>query len=149
MPDNDTNARLNALLIELRCSLLHYAGECRPWIDFGEEAEGEKVDGLIRRQDGQVTRLAELLYDRDWPVDFGNYPTEYALHHDVALDYLLKLLIEHEEALVAEMEDLRRTVADDDPEGAGMLEGMIDEERGILDELKTLADSQATAGAAR
>lgn len=147
MTPDGRNSLLNQLLINLCRSLLQYAGEAWPWIRLEDTWEREKVEELVARQQRGIGRLAELLAERDWPVDFGSYPTEYSDLNYIALDYLIEQLIANEEALIADLEETIRTCAED-PEAVQLLNEILDEQRQIVAALKQLRQERSTGAAA-
>ena len=147
MAETAINSNLNTLLINLTRSLLQYVGEASPWSQDGAETEQRTIDDLVARQRAQVAALTEFLSARNWPIDFGSYPTEYTDLHYVALDYLLSQVIDNEESLVGDLEGLLETCADD-AEVVSLLEPILAEQRAIVSKLKELAASCAKGSAA-
>lgn len=146
MIDPQQNARLNALLVRLYRSLLQYVIECWPWAGADESAEQQAVLEMVAEQQAHVGKLAELLAERGWPIDFGNYPTEYTDLHYVALDYLLGELVADETELIA---DIARTLAESaaDRAAVALLTGLLESERRHLVRLRTLAAAHPAATA--
>ncbi len=140
MSDVSTYAALNDLLINVGRSLLQYVGECWPWADAHKDEAQRKIQELVKQQERQIAQLTELLYEADWTIDFGSYPTEYTDLHYVALDFLLDQLIHNQESLV---EDARRTLpACEEHPGAEKLVAEIQRgQESIAQELKALANS--------
>lgn len=137
MPDDTHNALLNQLLINLGRSLLQYVGEAWPWTSDPNAPERKTINELVLRQQAQIIKLADLLAERDWPVDFGAYPTEYTDLHYVALDYLTSQLIENEDGLISDLEKSIQACSDD-PEVVELLKRILDEQREIVRALKDL-----------
>ncbi|MGQ0633520.1 MAG: ferritin-like domain-containing protein [Planctomycetaceae bacterium] len=137
MPDARHNAALNDLLVRLYRSLLQYAVECWPWTDETQADEHRAVEELAARQRVQVGRLAELLDERQWAIDFGNYPDWSELHY-VSLDYLLQKLIDEQKAVVEQVKAAQAAVAGDAEGVAFVVEILVGEERHLA-KLKELA----------
>ena len=80
-----------------------------------------------------------MLYEADWTIDFGSYPTEYTDLHYVALDFLLDQLIHNQLALV---EDARRTLpaCEGHPEAEKLVGEIQKTQESIAQELQALAN---------
>ncbi|HVW00812.1 MAG TPA: hypothetical protein VHB77_10740, partial [Planctomycetaceae bacterium] len=96
------NALLNAVANALYRSLLQYAEECWPW-SGGLHGSNERaaVHALSRAQREHVGQIVELLDNRNWTVDFDNYPYDFTNLNYVGIDYLVQKLIADEERLLA------------------------------------------------
>ena len=137
MNDSPALTRINDLVVDLGRSLLQYACEAWPWTASKAAGElRELVERVAARQRESVRGLAEFLDATGEPVDFGVYPDEYTSLHYVAIDYLLDLIVQNEEALVAECEEVQRELAGD-PLAAPLLEEVTGHERQILAELRS------------
>jgi hypothetical protein len=132
------DAKLNDLLVELGRSLLQYADESWPWARTNEAAAEKTVRDAAARQREHVGRLADLLADRNWPIDFGNFPTDYTDLHFLSLDFFLPRLAEAQDDDVAELDEAVHSCADD-PEAVELLKDVLAGEREIAASLKTLA----------
>ena len=141
------NAALNDALIALRHSLLQYAGEAWPWSDPATDADYRTVRELVERQESYVARIAELLVARHWTIDFGMYPAEYTDLHYVALDYMLRLLVESESVVLNVIEETLRQCADD-IEAYRLLQDAATDQREIVARLRSLAESRRETAAA-
>lgn len=138
-----SNIRLNDLLIEIGRSLTQYAAESWLWSGEGAEQTRAVVQRLVDGQREAVGRLANLLAERGCSIDFGTYPTEYTSLHYVALDFLIRQLIENQNGVIAECEALLMETQGD-PQAYPLLQQILASERSNLDELRKLAaDPQA------
>ncbi len=137
MSNASTYAALNELLINVGRSLLQYVGESWPWADADKGEAHRKVQDLVQRQKRQIRQLVELLYEGEWTIDFGSYPTEYTDLHYVALDFLLDQMIHNQQALV---EDARRTLAacEGHPEALKLVAEIQKTQESIAQELEAL-----------
>jgi hypothetical protein len=134
------DAKLNDLLVDLGRSLLQYADESWPWANSGEAAAEQTVRAAAAEQRDHVARLADLLADRAWAIDFGNYPTDYTDLHFLSLDFFLPRLAAAQAALVAELDDAVHGCVDD-PEAVALLRDVLTGERDIATRLTALAKS--------
>ena len=133
MIDNQKNAELGQLLIDLARCLLQYVGECWPWTGDHDLAQ-RTIEELVSRQKEKIGCLAALLNQRRQLVDFGAYPTEFTDLHYLALDHLLQRIIEDEESLIGV---LQQAVGDcaEDVEVARLLDQISAGERKNLEQL--------------
>ena len=140
MSENDTNHRLNGLLIDLEKSLLQYVGECWPWTSAHGRSIREDVQELVARQQSDATRLAQFLIERDHPLESGAYPTEYTRLHYTALAFLLGELDRNQSAIASRVQ----AVAGSELNGAGadLVNEISTSEQQIQTRLRELA-SQA------
>jgi hypothetical protein len=136
------NEALNQVLVNLDKSLLSYVSEAWPWTSNGEAAVQPKVAELVARRRENVARLADLLIAREWPIEFGAYPTAYTDLHYVALDYLLALLVEDEKQVATGLEQAVGAAAGD-AEAAELLRAILAEERDASSQLQALARSRS------
>jgi hypothetical protein len=143
----ERNAELNQLLINLNRSLLQYVGEAWPWTADADSSEQRTIARLVERQKAWIARLADLLAERGWTIDFGVYPTEYTDLHYVALDYLLKSLLSNQTALLA---DVAQTLmfCRDDVEASTLLNGIRSDQDAALRQLEELAAGRRNGAAA-
>lgn len=140
MPDANSNAALNDLLVLVGRSLLQYAIECWPWAGADDDPEHRAFEELSHDQRATASRIAILLDKRGWPVDFGLYPDWSELHY-VSLDYLLKKVIADEEELVAAIERAA-PACQSDPEAKAIVSELLADEKQRLARLREIASSR-------
>ncbi len=92
MTNLPTESTINGVLIALSRSFLQYVAESRPWVDEVDRGIEEQVQALAARQRQDVGEIVQLLIDRDWPIDFGSFPTEYTDLHFISLSTLFDRL---------------------------------------------------------
>lgn len=145
MVESHLNEVLNEILVGTSRSLLQYVGECWPWTEKRDDRERATVAGAVYRQREGVQQLADLLRDRNWPTDFGAYPTAYTDLHFVELDYLLPQIVASEKALSG---DLERAVERcfSDPAAVDVLRGMLDSQVKIVRDLEGLVGTRSGSG---
>jgi hypothetical protein len=131
------DAKLNDLLVDLGRSLLQYADESWPWANSGEATAERTVRAAAAEQRDHVARLADLLADRNWAIDFGGYPTDYTDLHFLSLDFFLPRLAAAQAALVTELDDAVHGCIDD-PEAVTLLRDVLTGERDIATRLTAL-----------
>ena len=92
MTNLPTELTINSAVIVLSRSFLQYVAESWPWVDKADRGAEEQVQALAARQRRDVAEIVQLLVDRDWPIDFGSFPTEYTDLHFISLSTLLDRL---------------------------------------------------------
>jgi|GEM_PF-226087 len=143
------NRELNDVLIRLYRSLLQYAGEAWPWSDVLAGApERIAVDELAAEQRREVDAIAEVLGERRWPIDAGNYPSQYGDLHYVALEHLLQEIIRDEEDLIDFIQEVAEKCGTSSPERR-LLQEILQAERGHLRRLRELADGANASASAK
>ena len=133
------SARLNNLLIRIRCSLIQYAGESWPW--SADPAAQTVVLQVVEEQKTLVARLAALLEKRGHWIEWGVYATEFTSLHYVSLKYLLgRLTVSQRELVVAGRAILKESVGDQEASSlAGEILATLEREQLALDRLNTPA----------
>ena len=135
------NELLNQVLIVMGRSLLQYAPQAWPWVGNGSNGVRSAIDGLIADQTSRVQKLADLLDDRRWTIDFGTFP-DYTNLHFLALDYVLPHLVDNEKTVVREIElALPRCIGD--AEGAALLTEILNGERATLSKLESISNKRS------
>ncbi len=144
MSEAPQNARLNEVLIHILRGLLQYSAECWPWSRADEEQERNAIQRMVAEQQAEVQQLCDLLNEREYPIDFGTYPTQYTDLHYVSLDYLLDNLVNEQAQLV---QDVQQAVTDcsGDPQAVELLQLIQPRVKTHLEQLKELAAAR-TAG---
>ncbi len=92
MASSQSESVLNSVLIDMARGFLQYVAESWPWVDEAHESIRMEVDALAARQRQDVRLIAELLTGREWPIDFGSFPTEYTDMHFISLSTMLDSL---------------------------------------------------------
>jgi hypothetical protein len=137
MQQNDV---LNQVLVVTGRSLLQYSADCWPWTGSGEAALRAAIQALLPAQTERVRRLAILLDERGWTIDFGVFP-DYTGLHFLSLDFVLAHLVENERAVVKEIE-LALPKCAGDAEGSALLAELLEGERATLAKLEELTRSK-------
>lgn len=130
-------AVLNRLLqIQYRSLPMFLAG-ADPWTQQGDAKAAEALANIVADQKASAKRIADLILERGSQVDTGNFPIEYAELHFLALDYLLKELVERQKVDLARIE---RCVADlaGDRQAKMLAEEVLGAERAHLETLESL-----------
>ncbi len=144
MTNQPTESSINEALIGLSRSFLQYVAESWPWVDESAGRIEEQVQILAGRQRQDVSELVHLLTDRDWPIDFGTFPTEYTDLHFISLSTLFDWLSNGQrqiaDLLAATVQSLR---AGSDESAATLLEAIALRQNDVASALKELQQELA------
>ncbi len=122
---------LSSMVVQQHRSLLQYADLCWPWVDLQESTERRILKSLAARQREGIREIVRELDRRDWPVDYGQFPTEYADLNFAALDHLWPRIVKAEECLLAKLHEVRQNVADDS-DAVRVIDQCVKNQREIL-----------------
>lgn len=120
---------LERLVVQQHRSLLQYADLCRPWMDLQESTERELLKNLAARQREGLRELVRELDRRNRPVDYGQFPTQYADLNFLSVDRLWPKLVHTEQMLLTELCRVRQAV---DREAARVVDLCIRNQSEIL-----------------
>lgn len=139
MNHREDNEILNALLVAHGRSLLQYMAEAWPWTNEAAADLHDEVKALAERQSQAANAIAELLADRNWRIDFGNYPVDYTHLNYVGLEHLLREIVTNAETLVTEIREKRPLI--NEPEASALLGRIEEEQQAITARLRKLAEN--------
>ena len=95
---------LNKLLGLLCRSLPAYLADARPWTRIGRPEIQTPLDRLVADQQRYARRVAEAITQRGGRPNPGHFPAEFTAKNDLALDFLFREVIAHQEHDVAMIE---------------------------------------------
>ena len=95
---------LNKLLTLLCRSLPAYLADARPWTRIGRHEIQTLLDRLVADQQRYARRLAEAIGQRGARPNTGHFPVEFTAKNDLALDFLFREVVAHQEHNVAVIE---------------------------------------------
>jgi len=136
---------LNRLLTILYRSLPMYLTYACPWTHRGDEQAVGVLRNIVSDGKQLADRVAQLVL-RFGPIEMGEYPRDFPDTHDLALDYLLKKLIDCQKADIKSLEECAASVSDDRQAAALALEA-LGAARGHLESLEELVGQPAKNGA--
>ncbi len=136
----NTLESLSRMVIQQHRSLLQYADLCWPWVDLQDSKERSILKNLAATQREGIRKLIRELDRRGWPVDYGQFPAEYADLNFVALDYLWPKIVQAEQSLLAKLCEVRQDVKQDS-DAVRVIESCIDNQREIL---RTISEHDIT-----
>jgi len=102
----ESNEVLNRLLVIHHRSLPMYLRDAPPWMTSnGRATEAREVLLAIAKDHQQVVdELGEMLIDRNWPLQYGEYPLQFTAYHDLSLDFLFNRVIDDQRRDIARIE---------------------------------------------
>ncbi|MCA9036490.1 MAG: hypothetical protein KDA91_15250 [Planctomycetaceae bacterium] len=137
LQDNET--LLNNVLISMAHSFLQYVSESWPWVSNAGQSLEEQVNVIAARQRQDVADIVALLNEREFPIDFGTFPTEYTDLQFLSLLGLLNLLDNSQQKVCNGISDAVTSLsAAGDEEGAALLRAIEVRQRESVSALKEL-----------
>ncbi|MEZ6062221.1 MAG: hypothetical protein R3C19_17920 [Planctomycetaceae bacterium] len=110
MASSHSESILNGVLIQMARGFLQYVAESWPWVDEAHGAVRDEVEVLAARQRQDVSLVANLLLEREWPTDFGSFPTEYTDMHFISLQAMLDGLKHSQGVIQGRLDSAMRTL---------------------------------------
>ena len=95
---------LNKLLGILCRSLPAYLADARPWSRIGRHEMQTLLDRLAADQQRYARRVADAISHRGGQPNPGHFPPEFTAKNDLALDFLFREVLVHQEHDVAMIE---------------------------------------------
>jgi len=99
----DSQTILNRLLVIEWYSLARYLMGASPWTCLEEASLLEVLRHMASDQQNEGVRIGRLLVRRYGYTESGQYPLEFMEYNDLAVDYLVQRLIEHESRMIDEI----------------------------------------------
>jgi hypothetical protein len=128
---------LNRLLaIEYRSLPMYLLWAC-PHRTAGDEQAWKTIQSIVDDQKAMSTRIAELIADRSWRVDLGDFPITFTGSHDLDLDYLVRRLVDWQKGTVASIQECYTALADD-PVAQAVADEALGEAKGHLESLEEI-----------
>lgn len=122
MAAQDNELLLNNVLIGMARSFLQYVAESWPWVTSAAAAIEEQVRVIAARQRQDVADIVQLLVQREHPIDFGSFPTEYTDLHFMSLQSLMDMLNASQQLICRQIGDAAGSLrAAGDVEAADLL----------------------------
>ena len=139
MTNLPTESAINEVLIGLGRSFLQYVAESWPWVDESDRTIEEQVQVLAARQRQDVGELVQLLIGREWPIDFGTFPTEYTDLHFISLSTLFDWLQNGQRQIADRLAGTAKSLRDSsDDQGTALIEAIAVRQNDIGVSLKEL-----------
>lgn len=93
-------------------SLLHYVGDAFPWATVDRSEALDRLRDVVREEREGLAAVTQFLYRHHVVPLAGSYPVGFTSFNFVALDLILKRLVEHQEASLAELQGKLPAVTD-------------------------------------
>ena len=119
-----------------------YLAECWPWTHRVDREAQDLVRSIITDERRWAERLAELITERGGVPQPGNYPTEFTDSHFLALDFMLRRLVEEIGRDIAILQS-DHAVVQEDATLRSFLEQMVERKKGQVEALRKLVASLA------
>jgi hypothetical protein len=139
-----TVAVLNRLLALHSRSLPSYLASARPYCRRGDERAREVLDHIFADHQLMVDQIATLIAEERGVPNLGTYPMEYTDLHDLAIDYVIGLVIAQQKKDIATIETCVAEIGDHARGRALALEA-LGAAKGHLESLEELMTSPAPA----
>ena len=117
-----------------------YLSYAAPWTRSGDKHAVEALGRIVGEQQQLAKRVADAVLELG-PTSIGDYPVEFYDVHDLALDYLLRKLVELQKRDVAKAERIVDALQSHRPaavlaeETLGMLRAQLETLEELSDEL--------------
>ena len=138
-----TNEILNRLLVIHHRSLATYLRDAPPWMGSNHQADAarEVLAAIASENARMVDELAELLLDRNWVLQYGEYPLSFTAYHDLSFEFVLSQLIEQQRRDILRIEQCVAQLQDD-PLGRAIAERALGAAKAHLENLTSLKKPQ-------
>jgi len=105
MPSSNTIDALNRLYAMFNRSLATYLSYAPPWMNASGKEAAETLGHIVDDHKATVDRLGKTILDLGGDVDPGKFPMTFTGLHDLTIDYLIGLLIDHQKIDIAGIEE--------------------------------------------
>jgi hypothetical protein len=129
---------LNRLLTIVYRSLPMYLSYACPWTQRGDERAVAALARIVDDQKQLSTRIAQYVMQHYGPTEIGEYPVDFLDTHDLALDFLIKKLVECQKRDVEATEQCVAALHAD-RQATALSEEALGAARGHLETLEELA----------
>ena len=128
-------------LMAIQCySLVNYLSEALPWTHPGSEKLVAAIRSIADDHEHYARRLADAIEDRNGCVAMGSFPMAFLSLNDLALDYLLVRLIEHQRSNIQAAEKSVTELVEDS-HAWNLASEVLGSDRAHLDNLKEFLPS--------
>jgi hypothetical protein len=138
---------LNRVLVVHNRSLPRYLRDAAPYFKFGEAHQAEVLEAIARDQEQIVDRLGGFINDSGGTFELGEYPMPFTGYHDVSFDWLLPVMIDRQQRLIAYLLKCAEQLSLA-PMAKALVEETVGLAKGHLEMLEELRRSPGSNGAA-
>ena len=144
MNATETNTTLNRLRIIHTRSFAAYVYYTAPWIRKGFHGAADVLEIMGSEVERIADQLGEMILDNGGEIIAGEFPIEFTGLHDLSVDYLLGVIIDHQEKAITDIQECV-TQLDANPLGQALAEESLGAAKGHLDSLQELVATQSDA----
>ena len=140
-----THEKLNKLLAIHYRSFPMYLVWATPYRRAEDEHALKTIQQIVDDQKAISARIVELITDRNWRVDYGDFPITFTSSHDLALDFLVRRLVQWQKGTVTAIQECYDALADD-PLAQGLADECLGTAKGHLETLEELQQGKRPPG---
>ncbi len=144
MNATETNSTLNRLRIIHTRSFAAYVHYAAPWIRKGFHGAADVLEIMGSEVQRIADHLGEMILANGGEIIAGEFPIEFTGLHDLSVDYLLGVIIDHQEKDIAAIQECVNQL-DANPFGQALAEKALGAAKGHLDSLQELIATQSDA----
>ena len=144
MNATETNSTLNRLRIIHTRSFAAYVYYAAPWIRKGFHGAADVLEVMGSEVERIADHLGEMILANSGEIIAGEFPIEFTGLHDLSVDYLLGVIIDHQEKDIAAIQECVHQL-DANPLGQALAEEALGAAKGHLDSLQELVATQSDA----
>ena len=137
---------LNRLLAIHYRSLAMYLVWATPYRRAEDEHAWKTIQQVVGDQEAMSARIVDLISDRSWRVDYGDFPITFTGAHDLSLKYLARRLVQWQTGTVTAIQECYEDLADD-PIAQGLSDECLGAAKGHLEVLEELVQEYNPAPA--
>jgi hypothetical protein len=108
-----TAPTLNRLLAIQYRSLAMYLIWASPYRRPEDEEAWKAIQQVVADQEAYCGRIVELLLDRGWNVDYGDFPITFTGSHDLSLKYLVHQLVDSQKQTIKAIRECYEALSQD------------------------------------
>jgi hypothetical protein len=128
---------LNKLLAIHFRSLPMYMVWASPYRRPEDEHVWQTIQQIVDDQRALAARVVELILERKWLVDYGDFPITFTGSHDLSLRFLVRRLVQWQSGTVAAVQECCESLKND-PIAQALAEECLGSAKGHLDTLEEL-----------
>ena len=144
MNATETNSTLNRLRIIHTRSFAAYVYYAAPWILKGFHGVADVLEIMGSEVERIADHVGEMILSNGGQLIAGEFPIEFTGLHDLSVDYLLGVIIEHQEKDIVAIQECVNQL-DANPLGQALAEEALGAAKGHLDSLQELVATQSDA----
>jgi len=104
---------LNRLLTIHYRSLAMYLIWATPYRRSEDEQAWKTIQQIVSDQEAYSGRIVELLTERGWNVNYGDFPITFTSSHDLSLKYLVRRLVDSQKSAIKAIRECYQALSQD------------------------------------